>query len=301
MANGAPQIDPAVLAWLMQTQAGAAFPPLAPMPGRFRDAFAPPGGGQIMDLQTAFDQRNAPPAPTPPTMTAQDGVSSIFGVQAAPNALPFVGAQPAEAATVASPLPKPMTAEGFDARYADGTPPMAGRFSDAFLPSISPGSVLPSVQDMQASYDRRLGGGSVIEPTPPQPAPGTVPASGPPIQLHPPSLTPPAPIEQPSAPQPGRRSLFQGPVGGLMHAVAPGLFPNAGQAPGIGGGLLGFLASQRQPSFTPGGNSGTAPGGMNWQHGNVGNNPGMQYTTPNGTVVTTMTDPFTGQTITGYS
>ncbi len=103
--------------------------------------------------------------------------------------------------------------------------------------------------------------------------------------------------------------MVQGPVGGLLHAVAPKLFPNAGQGIGGGlagpaGGLLGFLASKNPPSFTAGGASGISPsssgGTANWQHGSVGNNPGMRYTTSNGVTVTTMTDPFTGATYTGY-
>lgn len=258
------------------------------MAGRFDDAFAPAVPGMIADLPGAYAARQG----------AQDGINSVFGappVPAAPSnlAIPFAevpgfGAQAAEASPITRPLPPPsITPADFDARFGGGSvikTPQPGQ------PGVVSGT-MPEPMDIRSPA--QMG-------TAPMPAPAMTP--------------PPAPARDPQATQAEQKkntpSLFRGPVGGLLHAVAPSLFPNAGQGIGGGlagpaGGLLGFIASKNPPSFTPGGASGTAPnssgGTVNWQHGTVGNNPGMQYVTSSGRTITTTVDPFTGQTITGYS
>lgn len=266
-------------------------PPPDPLASRFDDAFAPGGGGQIMDLQSAFNKQNAPP-----TMTAQDGIDNVFGAPPAaaqpPNlAIPFAevpgfdmgrfaGASPAAAATVASPLPQPISPPGisqadFDARFAGGSvvqPP---------TPGITPGVVSGEMPQAGASMDIRppaQGGPAFIPPAP-----------------EPPRMTPPA--ERGNKGMGIAARILGGLLGGPIGAIGGGLL-------GGGGGGFGFGGSA---AFNPiMGSGGTAPfnmqpngqtGQTNYVHGNAGNMQGTMWNKSNGGSVGYVTDPFTGAMI----
>lgn len=259
--------------------------PPDPMASRFNDAFSPGGGGQIMDLQSAFNRQNAPP-----TMNAQGGINSVFGappVQAAPPnlAIPFAevpgfdtgrfaGASPAEAATVASPLPQP-----------------------AMPPSIS-----------RTDFDARFGGGSVVRPSTPVPGqPGVVsgemPQPGPmdirsQAQGGPPMPTPmatiPTPPPAPKQTTREQKSIIGRILGGLL----------AGPAGALGGGLLGGggggFGFGGQPTFAWSG-GGSAPygngGSTTYQKGTsnaLGGSNALTWQGSNGQPVTVVQDPWTG-------
>lgn len=262
-------------------------PPLPPpMPGpmvqRFNDAFSPSGPGQIMDLQSAFDRRNAPPV-----MNAQDGINSVFGAPPAqampPNlAIPFsevpgfdmgrfAGASPAAASTVASPLPPPTISMGdFDARFGGGTvvpPPVP-------TPGVTPGvvaGVMPGPMDIRSPAQQA---GSTAGP-PPLPAP------------------PPSPRNTGPAAERERKSIAARVLGGLL----------GGPLGAIGGGLLGGAGGFGfgQPASFAWSGGGTAPygnsGSTTYQKGTsnaLGGSNALSWTGSKGQTVTVVQDPWTG-------
>lgn len=266
-------------------------PPPDPLAGRFDDAFSPGGPSQIMDLQAAFERRNAPP-----TMNAQDGINSVFGAPPAeampPNlAIPFsevpgfdmsrfAGAAPAEAATVASPLPMP------------GPP--------------SPISM--------ADFDARFGGGSVVRPPTPGVTPGVVPGEMPqpgapmdirsPAQGGPPFV--PAPPASPRQTNVGAERQKKNTIGRLAGGLFGGLL--GGPIGALGGGLLGggFGGFGAQPSFAWSG-GGTAPygngGSTTYQKGTsnaLGGSNALSWTGSKGQTVTVVQDPWTGSYMTAF-
>lgn len=278
-------------------------PPPDPMAGRFNDAFSPAGPGMIADLQGAFDRRRAPPAP--PTMTAQDGINSVFGAPPAPAmppnlAIPFAevpgfGVPPAAASTVA-------------------TPPMSlGTFNDRFSPPV------PAPQPISmGAFNERFAGGSVVNaPTPGQPGvvQGTMPTPAGAMDLRPPAQGGPplppqatpqaAPASPPRQANPAaerqRNSIFARVLGG-------GLLGPVGAAFGGllgGGGGFGFGSSASFSPFQGPGMFGTAPStGANgqtfnttYQHGQAGNMQGTMWNKSGGGSVGYVTDPFTGSMI----
>jgi len=290
---------------------GAGFTPPMPSPPKppsisqamrdqFDVAFAPGASGQIMDLQTAFNNRFGQP---PTMMTGQDRINAFAGVPpaaATPSnlALPFsevtgfdanrfAGPSPANAANVTSPLPKPPSTTWGDMSNIEA------RLDDAAGPKPGPTRVTQPTNSGVADQ--------VEQPIDIRPA-EQIAMTGPPRVM---SQSPmPAQTQQP-APQ---ISLFPGLLGRALNAAFPGLFPNAGQGRGpIGGGILGMLAARNPPIFTPGGRSGvginsSTGGPAAYQHGTVGNMGAMQYVDSSGRLITVAEDPFQpGHTMTGYS
>lgn len=283
-----------------QGSTGEFFTPAPPMPmpqpsmmaDRFNDAFSPGGGGQIMDLQTAFDRRNAPP-----TMNAQDGINSVFGAPPAqampPNlAIPFAevprpnfdfaGPAPAAAANITTPLPTPtISRQDFDARFAGGT--------------VAPATPTPGVTPGVVSGTMPTPEGVDIRPA----AQG-----GPPVVQR----TAPPPSAQPARPAPrqtnvGAERQKQGAALRILGTILGG--PLLGGAGGILGGGLGrtnaFTPFQGGPMINTGmgffRSSGTAPnasgGQTQFAHGNVGNMQGTMWNRSTGGSVGYVTDPFT--------
>jgi len=297
---------------------GEFFTPAPPMPspgpdpmaGRFNDAFSPAGPGMIADLQGAFDRRQSPAPPAPPTMTAQDGINQIFGAPPAaampPNlAIPFnevpgfMGVSPAAAATPA-------------------LPPMGmGTFNDRFAPAMPAPPQPISVQ----SFNDRFAGGTVAPGGPPPPGTpgvvqGTMPGAmdiRPPAQGGPP--LPPQALPQASpAPAPRQTNvgaerqrngtlgrILGGLLGGPVGALGGGLLGGGGG--GIFGGGVSFGG---QPTFnvTGGGTSPYGNGGTTtYQKGTsnaLGGSNALSWKSSNGGTVTAYTDPWSGQTFTSY-
>lgn len=297
---------------------GEFFTPAPPMPspspdpmaGRFNDAFSPGGPGMIADLQGAFDRRQSPAPPAPPTMTAQDGINQIFGAPPAaampPNlAIPFnevpgfMGVSPAAAATPA-------------------LPPMGmGTFNDRFAPAMPAPPQPISVQ----SFNDRFAGGTVAPGGPPPPGTpgvvqGTMPGAmdiRPPAQGGPP--LPPQALPQASpAPAPRQTNvgaerqrngtlgrILGGLLGGPVGALGGGLLGGGGG--GIFGGGVSFGG---QPTFnvTGGGTSPYGNGGTTtYQKGTsnaLGGSNALSWKSSNGGTVTAYTDPWSGQTFTSY-
>lgn len=296
---------------------GEFFTPAPPMPspgpdpmaGRFNDAFSPASPGMIADLQGAFDRRQSPAPPAPPTMTAQDGISQIFGAPPAaampPNlAIPFaevpgfMGVSPAAAATPAM-------------------PPMGmGTFNDRFAPPMPAPPQPISVQ----SFNDRFAGGTVAPGGPPPPGTpgvvqGTMPGAmdiRPPAQGGPP--LPPQALPQASpAPAPRQTNvgaerqrsgtlgrILGGLLGGPVGALGGGLLG------GGGGGIFGGASFGGQPTFNVMG-GGTAPygngGSTTYQKGTsnaLGGSSALSWKTSNGGTITAYTDPNTGQTFHSY-
>lgn len=267
---------------------GENFTPAPPMPmpqpnqmtGRFNDAFSPPGGGQIMDLQAAFNRQNAPP-----TMNAQDGINSVFGappVQAMPPnlAIPFAevprpnfdfaGPAPAAAANIASPMPTPgISRADFDARFAGGTvAPSTPK------PGVTPGVVAGEM------------------PTPAAPAPP------PPAQPPMPPMAPPTPPQRPPTRQQrqGIARFLGGLLGGPIGALGGGLLG--------GGGGFGF----GQPATFAWSGGGSAPygngGSTNYQTGTsnaLGGSNALSWQGSKGQTVTVVENPWSpGTYLTSY-
>ena len=266
-------------------------PPPDPMAARFNDAFSPAGPGMIADLQGAFNRQQGRPEPG---MTAQDGISEIFGAPPAPAAVPNLAIPFAEVPT--------------------GPP----------APSMSP----PSISQQQ--FDDRFGGGTVV-PAPPKPGqPGVVQGEMPtpagamdirsPVQGGPGLPPAPAALPQPAAPTPAPRQTNPGAErqrNGIMGRVLGGLL--GGPLGALGGGLLGGGGFGGAQTFTPYGNpimntgmgsfrtSGTSPygtnGTTNWKSGQsnaLGGSNALQWTGSKGQTITAVTDPWTGQTYTSY-
>jgi hypothetical protein len=274
------------------TPGGWPTPAPEPLAQRFDDAFSPGGPGQNMDLQTAFDRRNAPPA-----MTAQDGINSVFGAPPAqampPNlAIPFsevpgfdagrfapaaagtrpplpMGAPPAAAATIASPLPPPAISRfDFDARFGGGTavpPPVP-------TPGVTAGvvaGVMPQPMDIRSPAQQA---GSTAGP-PPLPAP------------------PPSPRNTGPAAERERKSIAARVLGGLL----------GGPLGAIGGGLLGGGGGFGfgQPASFAWSGGGTAPygngGSTTYQKGTsnaLGGSNALSWTGSKGQTVTVVENPW---------
>lgn len=286
-------------------------PPPDPLAGRFDDAFSPGGPGMVMDLQGVYDARQTP---APPTMTAQDGINQVFGAPPAPAsvpnlAIPFaevpgIGPSPAEAATIASPLPQPMTRGEFSARF-DGPP----------VPSSAPQPI------SQREFDERFAGGTVV-PAPPQPGqPGVVSGEMPtpegamdirsPVQGGPglpPAPVAPSPAQPPRQTNPGAERQKNGIIGRVLGGLLGGPLGalGGGLLGGGGGGGFGFGT----PSFSPTG-GGNAPymqpngqmGSTTYQKGTsnaLGGSNALSWKTSSGRTITAYTDPNTGQTFHSY-
>jgi hypothetical protein len=280
-------------------------PPPDPMAGRFNDAFSPAGPGMIADLQGAFDRRQAPPAP--PTMTAQDGINSVFGAPPAPAmppnlAIPFAevpgfGVPPAAASTAA-------------------TPPMGlGTFNDRFSPPV------PAPQPISmGAFNERFAGGSVVNaPTPGQPGvvQGTMPTPNGAMDIRSPAQGGPAFVPQarqaateaprdPAATSQKEKQRNQT----IARVLGGGLLGPVGAAFGGllgGGGGFGFGTSAAFTPFQGPGTFGSAPfnmqpngqmGQTTYQHGKAGNMSGTMWNRSNGNgSVGYVTDPFTGSMI----
>ncbi len=265
-------------------------PPPDPMAGRFDDAFSPGGPGMIADLQGAFNRQQAAP---PPSLTAQDGINSVFGAPPAPAAVPNIAIPFAEVPT---------------------GPPM---------PSMAPPAPIS-----QQQFDDRFGGGSVVRPPTPVPGqPGVVagemqtpagamdirsPAQGgpglPPAPAALPQASPSPPPRQPNpAAERQRNSIVGRVLGGLLGGPLGAL--GGGLLGGGNGGGFGFGTA----SFTPYGNpimntgmgsfrtSGTSPygtnGSTNWKSGQsnaAGGANALAYTDSKGRPLTVVQDNWTG-------
>jgi hypothetical protein len=289
---------------------GEFFSPAPPMPApppdalssRFDDAFAPAAPGMIADLPGAFANRQAQP-----TMTARDGIESVFGPTPAPAAevpnlaIPFsqvpgfdmsrfVGSSPAEASPITSPLPQPAMAP----------------------PSIT-----------MADFDQRFGGGSVIRPPTPVPGQpgvvqGTMPTPAGAMDIRPPAQGGPAlapaaavPDRAPPVAPPrqtnagvlrnGGRGILGGIVGGALGgpigALAGGLLGRSGIFGGGGGNGVGFGG---QPSFawSSGGNAPYGDGGSTtYQKGTsnaLGGSNALSWKGSGGQQITVVQDPWGG-------
>jgi len=289
---------------------GEFFTPAPPMPspgpdpmaGRFNDAFSPAGPGMIADLQGAFDRRQSPAPPAPPTMTAQDGINQIFGAPPAaampPNlAIPFnevpgfMGVSPAAAATPA-------------------LPPMGmGTFNDRFAPAMPAPPQPISVQ----SFNDRFAGGTVAPGGPPPPGTpgvvqGTMPGAmdiRPPAQGGPP--LPPQALPQ-ANPTPAPRQtnvgaerqrsgtigrILGGLLGGPVGALGGGLLGGGGGGIFGGGSVTPMGASFSSPYMQPNGQMGST----NVQRIQSGNMQGTAWNRNGGGSVGYVTDPFTGSMI----
>lgn len=276
---------------------GEFFTPAMPMPqapsdplaSRFDDAFAPGGGGQIMDLQSAFNNRNAPP-----TMNAQGGINEVFGAPPAPAAPPnlaipfaevpgfdpgrFAGSAPASAATIASPLPMPaMSRPDFDARFAGGSVVQPQVPTPGVTPGVVQGTMpMPGAMDIRSPAQA---GGSTSAP-PPLPK------------------APPSPRQTDTGAQRQKQGGFGRVLGGLL----------GGPLGALGGGLLGgggIFGNGGSSVFSPMGSAFSAPymqpngqmGQTNVQHVQSGSMNGTMWNRSNGGSVGYVTDPFTGAMI----
>lgn len=276
---------------------GEFFTPAPPMPmpqpsmmaDRFSDAFSPGGGGQIMDLQSAFDRRNAPP-----TMNAQGGINSVFGAPPAQATVPnlaipfaevprpnfdFAGPAPAAAANLTSPLPMPtISQQDFDARFAGGTVAPT-----APTPGVTPGVVSGTMPEPGAMDS---------PPSPMAAAPAPLPTPA------------PAPTQTAAAPKGGGAGGFIGRalgglLGGPLGAMGGGLLGGGG-----GGGGFGFS----QPATFAWSGGGSAPygnkgGSTTYQKGTtnaLGGTNALSWQGSKGQTVTVVQDPWTGTYMTAF-
>lgn len=253
-------------------------PPPDPMAARFNDAFSPGGPGMIADLQGAFNRQQAPP---PPTATAQDGISQIFGAPPAPAAVPNLAIPFAEVPTGPAPPmpsmapPAPISRSQFDDRFGGGTvvpdPPKPGQPGVVSGEMPSPGGAPP--------------------PSLP-PAPGALPAPAP-------AMPAPAPRSAPRQPDPGaerqRNSILGRVLGGLL----------GGPIGALGGGLLGGNGAGfgfgGQPTYAWTGGGSSAPygngGTTTYQKGTsnaLGGSNALSWKGSGGQQITVVQDPWTG-------
>jgi hypothetical protein len=305
---------------------GEFFTPGPPMPSappamsqgmrdQFNVAFSPGGGsGQIMDLQSAFNRQNAPS-----TMTAQDGINSIFGA-------PPAAAQPPNLAIPFTEVP------GFDfsGRFNGAMPPTAAPPAPSSLFGPSPAAAATAASPLpspmmppsmtQADFDARFGGGSVVAPPVPTPGvtPGVVSGTMPqPMDIRPPaqggpevtaqSLSPPAP--EPRQTNTAAEQQKQGlalrilgsVLGGPLGAIGSGILGGGGAAftPFSGGPMINTgMGSFRSSGMAP-----NASGGMSaFQHGTAfnGSSPATTFKTNDGRTYTYSSDPITGAPIGGF-
>jgi hypothetical protein len=246
------------------------------------DLFNMPSG-QIMDLQTAFQNKTAPPSPISPPL----------------------GTQPAYA--------NDQWMNGGGGTNNDTLAQQLGINNIATAAMPSPTSYTPFVGPIDAwsaaENAKSFGAGSVVNPPQPQAGvtPGvSLPMAEPPIDPTKPYTgpvmpTPPEPPQQNRDPAATQKqglptwakvlaSVFGGPVGGIGAGL-------------IGGGGGGFNIGG-QPSFAWTG-GGSTPGGVNWKSGTtnalgpgknsqVGPTNALSWTGSKGQPVTVVQDPWTG-------
>lgn len=265
------------------------------MQDQFDVAFSPGGPGQIMDMQTAFNRRGAPPP-----VSGQMAIDQLLGPSAAMGALPFteIGPTPAAANPAASlgsslgPItgprsPSPSNPTDYN-RYVPNVPsalsPAASRFSDA-----------------------AFGGGSVVVP-PPAASPTVIDRwtaqNAEPIDIRPPVQGGPPLVKPATALSPPRQTnvAAEREKQGFARSILGAIF---------GGGGIGGFGSPA--SFTPFGGgmmttpmgsfrtAGTSPYGVSgstqWKSGTsnaLGGSNALTYTDSHGNPLTVTQDPWTG-------